>query len=479
MSWLFPGAVATRNVALGVIVSGVAIVALSYTLVEWVGTMIALPFNADMLVVIREGTRRFLDGANPYTTYRTYDAPWDMVLPYGPLLWGPYLVPQALHADLRIVTITGELAVPACAAVAAAVEAVRGRVVASLTWLGLLASLILSLHLNAFTLMGHTAAYWPLLPLFAWLVTVQRWPAAALVLGLLVVARTPMVAVVPVLFLTVWTRDRARAWRAAVLFALPLVVLFTPFLLWDARALWHNMVTSYPRIVKAVVWVPPAEGVVNTIGLTGWLVARGLERWVEATQILALIGIYAAAARAIGRGAAPVPWMAAALAVFCMTALWPVFYIYFDVVLLLAAGAAAETLGRGFTPWRWAAGSAGIALAVWSTTLALTQPYPAFAIVPPRAQTAFPLARRVADAAIIEVDAEWPASTPPGTQVTATLNGQVLRIVAVSPGRTTMLLPAPAAAWWRGFNRLDLAALPAPAAAATIHRVAVLPGPRP
>ncbi len=345
-----PGAVATRNVALGVLVSGVAVVALSYTLVEWVGTMIALPFTADMLVVIREGTRRFLDGANPYTTYRTYDAPWDMVLPYGPLLWGPYLAPQALHADLRIVTITGELAVPACAAVAAAVEAMRGRVVASLTWLGLLASLILSLHLTAFTLMGHTAAYWPLLPLFAWLVTMQRWPAAALVLGLLVVARTPMVAVVPVLFLTVWTRDRTSAWRAAVLFALPVVVLFTPFLLWDASALWHNMVTSYPRIVKAVVWVPPAEGVVNTIGLTGWLVARGLERWVEATEILALVGIYAAAGRAIGRGAAPVPWMAAALAVFCMTALWPVFYIYFDVVLLLAAGAAAETLGRRLHP---------------------------------------------------------------------------------------------------------------------------------
>ena len=135
--------------------------------------MIALPFNADMLVVIREGTRRFLDGANPYTMYRTYDAPWDMVLPYGPLLWGPDLCPQAMHADLRIVTITGELAVPARAAVAAAVEAMRGRVVASLTWLGLFASLILSLHVTAFTLMGHTAAYWPLLPLFAWLVTVS------------------------------------------------------------------------------------------------------------------------------------------------------------------------------------------------------------------------------------------------------------------------------------------------------------------
>ena len=383
---------ASRNAVLGLLVSAIAVIALSSTLVEWVGTMIASPYNADMLVVIREGTRRFLDGSNPYTTYRTYDAPWEMVLPYGPLLWGPFLVPQALHADLRIVTITGELAVPACAAIAAAAEAMRGRVIASLTWLGLLAALILSLHLTAFTLMGHTAAYWPLLPLFAWLVTVQRWPAAAFVLGLLVVARTPMVAVVPVLLLTVWPRDRARAWRAAALLALPVVVLFAPFVLWDAGALWNNMVTSYPRIVKAVVWVPPAQGVVNTIGLTGWLVARGLERW--------------------------------------------------------------------------------------ATTLALTQPYPAIALVPPRLQTAFPLARRVADAAIIEVDAEWPGSTPPGTQVTATLNGQVLRTVGVSAGRTTLRLPAPAAAWWRGFNRLDLTLVPARSPAATVHRIAVRP-PRP
>ena len=279
--------------------------------------MIASPYNADMLVVIREGTRRFLDGSNPYTTYRTYDAPWEMVLPYGPLLWGPFLVPQALHADLRIVTITGELAVPACAAVAAAAEAMRGRVIASLTWLGLLAALILSLHLTAFTLMGHTAAYWPLLPLFAWLVTMQRWPAAAFVLGLLVVARTPMVAVVPVLLLTVWLRDRARAWRAAALLALPVVVLFAPFVLWDAGALWNNMVTSYPRIVKAVVWVPPAEGVVNTIGLTGWLVARGLERWVEVSGML---GLAASTPRRAGRSAAeprrcrgwPPPWPSSA-----------------------------------------------------------------------------------------------------------------------------------------------------------------------
>ena len=100
--------------------------------------------------------------------------------------------------------------------------------------------------------------------------------------------------------------------------------------------------------------------------------------------------------------------MAAALAVFCLTALWPVFYIYFDVVLLLAAGAAAETLGGGFTTRRWAAGASAIALAVWVTTLALTQPYPAIALVrrgckrPFRSPAASPMRP------MIEVDAEWP-----------------------------------------------------------------------
>ena len=59
---------------------------LAFAMVTWIKAALALPYSADMLIVIREATRRFLDGGNPYATYRAYDAPWDVVLPYGPLL---------------------------------------------------------------------------------------------------------------------------------------------------------------------------------------------------------------------------------------------------------------------------------------------------------------------------------------------------------------------------------------------------------
>src|SRR5207248_11358123 len=69
----------------------------------WIRLAVWLPYHADMLIVIREATRRLLSGHNPYVTYRSYDAPWDMAMPYGPALWGPFVIPQLLHVDFRIV----------------------------------------------------------------------------------------------------------------------------------------------------------------------------------------------------------------------------------------------------------------------------------------------------------------------------------------------------------------------------------------
>ena len=90
--------------------------------------MLANPYRADMLIVLREATRRVLSGGNPYSTYHAYDAPWETLLPYGPVFWGPYLLPQLLHVDFRVITIVGELFVPVWCGVAAAIEAGRGRV---------------------------------------------------------------------------------------------------------------------------------------------------------------------------------------------------------------------------------------------------------------------------------------------------------------------------------------------------------------
>ena len=59
-----------------------------------------------------------LAGHTPYAITNPMTPPWDMVMPYGPALWGPFLIPQLLHLDFRIVTIIGELFIPVWCGVA-------------------------------------------------------------------------------------------------------------------------------------------------------------------------------------------------------------------------------------------------------------------------------------------------------------------------------------------------------------------------
>src|SRR5919106_1858054 len=278
-----PVALRRRRVALA---TGMSIIGLSYVTYGWVGEMLWHAYGADMLIVIREAGQRFLSGRDPYFTYRnTYDAPWDLVLPYGPMLWGPYLVPQILQLDLRVVTIVGELFVPTGCAIAATVEAGRGRLAHATAWIVLLAVLVASINLRYFTPMGHTPVYWPLLPLFAALVTRQRWLLAAFVLGVLIVARSTMVALAPILLMAVWKEDRPRFVAACALLGLTVVALLAPFILWDHRAIWDGMVASYPRIMKGIVWPSADRGVINTFGVTGWLLSHGRGNLVEWAQL--------------------------------------------------------------------------------------------------------------------------------------------------------------------------------------------------
>ena len=62
-------------------------------------------------------------------------------------------------------------------------------------------------------------------------------------------------------------------------------------------------------------------------------------------QLLVMTGVYGTTWSAIRRGATPLPWMALALFAFSMTTLYPVHYLYYDVLLLLVSGAIVETLG--------------------------------------------------------------------------------------------------------------------------------------
>ncbi len=294
--------------------------------------------QGDMLVVIDLGVKRFLGGATPYMLYHV---PWEVPLPYGPYLWGPFILPAALNSDPRLLTLITGLVIPGACIWAAVVCAQTGRFMASGLFVVLCAAMMVHPALIGFFLIGHTQVYWPLLFVFAWLLRAERWTAAAAVAGSLVVARTTMASMVPVFLMFLWHRGLLTTLRLAVL-AAAVVIPLAPFAIADAGALWYGLYGSYQKVMKEVVW--PNPGAQDTIGTTGPLLRYGLERYVELTQAIGMLAVYTFAWRAIRRGARPEPWQILALSVFSMTCLWPVIYVHFDVFMLLGAALAASVL---------------------------------------------------------------------------------------------------------------------------------------
>ena len=188
-----PGAASVPSTASAAIVAigGVALVV--WACQGWLAEIFSVPVDAndaDMLVVVQLGIRRFLTGRNPYAMFHV---PWEATLPYGPVLWGPYLVPTLLQADVRFVAVFGELVAVVIGAGAAWSLSRRGRALEAAAFL-LLAGVVASdPELRHFTSFAHTPSYWPLIPLFIWLVWREHWRSAATVLGVLIVGRTTMV----------------------------------------------------------------------------------------------------------------------------------------------------------------------------------------------------------------------------------------------------------------------------------------------
>jgi hypothetical protein len=246
-------------------------------------------------------------------------------------------------------------------------------------WLILVCAVLSNPDFAEFTPVAHTPAYWPLLPLFAVLVAGERWQAAAVVLGLIVVGRSTMAAGAPIFVLWIWVNRRPLAFRVLVAFLAPIVLLILPFALWDPHALWYGMVSHYAPDIKTIVWPVRNQGVDLTIGLTGSLVSHGHQRFVEVSQFCAMILVYVIAWFAIRRGARPIPWMVLAVLAFCMTTLWPMYYIYFEVLLLLIAGALADTMPRWTTAGQirtWTASLVAVAMLIAVALAWWTPAYP-------------------------------------------------------------------------------------------------------
>lgn len=437
------------------------------------------PWRADMLVVIQEGIRRMLRGENPYTMYHV---PWDATLPYGPVMWAPYVIPYLMGIDVRFVSLLGALCAPLACGLTAAACAGRGRYTAALASLLMLAALAVSADLRGFASIAHTPSYWPGLALLAWLVARDRWNAAAIACGLLIVARTTMAATAPVLIMAVWYHDRRRVYIAAALLLTTTILPYLGFALWDAAALKYALYGSYQALMKGFVWTSTTWAH-DTIGVTGLLLRRGLQRYAEAVQSAVMVLVYVCAWRSIRGGAPALPWMAFALFAFSATTLWPVSYVYFDVTLLWIAAALAD--GDWIQPRRvvpaWTVtvtASAAILVLValvdmrrdpvidvgigacrsllykgfsnnegTERTFAWIDGTSADVLIPRRSR---------ADAEVELVIEPYLPNAESRQQLSVSLNGIVLGVSDLEPGWHTIAFPAPSRAWRIGVNELHL-----------------------
>jgi hypothetical protein len=368
--------------------------------------------------------------------------------------------------------------------IAASFEAGRGRVAAGVLWLAVACAVLSNPDLAQFTPVAHTPAYWPLLPLFALLVTSDHLLTAAAVLGLMVVGRTTMAAGVPVFLVWIWLHRRPLVFRALVALAAPAALLLVPFAVWDPHAFWYGMVSHYSHDIKTIVWPVRNQGVDLTIGLTGWLVSHHLERFVEISQASAVIVVYVAAWFAMRRGARPIPWMVLAVLAFCMTTLWPMYYIYFDVLLLLVAAAIADSLPRWGLLGQvqvWTVSLAAAALLMVVSVAGWTSAHPILdfqrtdtsrwlykGFLPSRIsgetlpwiwgnEGTVSIGRRSNGPADIVIAAQ-PVIPPdsPYQSVTAALNGRFLATVQAPAGWQELRFKVPSGVWLFGANALTL-----------------------
>jgi hypothetical protein len=185
------------------------------------------------------------------------------------------------------------------------------------------------------------------------------------------------------------------------------------------------------------------------------------------------------------RGARPLPWMGLSLLVFSMTSLWPVFYIYYDVLLLFVSAALAETLDARLGLKSWLVSLAASAVVVIAVLGLTTLPDPEFSGGSTTGRKAFrhglsaiALPRRSTSAADVVIGYQGRQPVDGGTDlVTAYLNGRPLWTARLLDGPQEIRFVAPKSAWRLGHNRLEVrSATPdrkSPALAIT--RVAVLP----
>ncbi len=188
-----------------------------------------LPLRSDMLTMLQQGSRAFLDGAWD----KIYLAPPALAITYLPGLWFTYLPAEALHIDLRWVSVASTL-IAAGLLWNAATAAQRA----------LLSGMLLIWLLSPWMLFRHDAyvhGFWVFLALIAWgLAKGRPW---AVVLGTACFATQSQIAwaFVPFMLAHLW-QSRGPRWGGIVVLSVlgALAVLVLPIYLLQPAQFLQN-----------------------------------------------------------------------------------------------------------------------------------------------------------------------------------------------------------------------------------------------
>ena len=317
-------------IATAVGVAGLIMVGASgYEMIEIILRIPIDPFRADMIPQLIMGLERVFSGQNPYIQiHRPNFVPWPLDFGYGPGLWAPYIIPYVLNIDLRLLSILCALAIPLTLVFAATYFSYHFKVIQALCLLLLSATIAFNAKLFAFTEIGHTQIYWPIIVLFCYFLSKDYIKTASFCLGLLVLSRTSMIFLTPVLTIYLWKFHREKLLQCLLTFSATVLIALVPFIIADAKTFYFNMYTKYFIVVKESVWTNK-DWISTTFGTTSFLVKNQYTTFIGPLQYLFSIGLWIISYFSMREKKHVLIWMSASLMVFSMTTIWPVFYIFF------------------------------------------------------------------------------------------------------------------------------------------------------
>jgi len=222
---------------------------------------------ADMLPLIENAGRAFLQG---YYPYQTYYVPHPLPLTFWPGLWVPFLPAIFFIFDLRWIGLTAW----AIISIILIFYSIRVSKFQSSSFILLISAINIlflqfSFELIAFHAYGHTFVLWLLLLLLGIASIEKKWIISAILLGLCLSSRQTAVIFIPILF-SLWYHQTG--WKKAIfntiLSGLIFFIFSFPFLLVAPEEFFLTPIQHYKELGEYYVSLGKAGWVFETIGFS-------------------------------------------------------------------------------------------------------------------------------------------------------------------------------------------------------------------